>query len=171
MVKYGYVVFPTRDGGNGYLTIAIQRPDKGDTSGAHVAAFALCEPLDLFKKREGCAKANGRLLQRSSNRKERFTSRITFVSNGNWHEVVQTAFETFIAVNGQCNKADPQKLPAWFWRSLNKKTFRFGLASESPYKGYVSAIDSVDSLRVLIETAKAEFNHRVKIRQKNLKKR
>jgi hypothetical protein len=144
MVKYGYVVFPTNKG-KGYLTVAISRPEKGDTSGKHTAAFAFCAPQDPFVKRTGRVKALSKLNSKL---------KVEFVCDGGWHNTLRAAFKEYLTNHS---------VPSWVSRSIKKNTYRFGLSEptfDELSKERVKTLSNQE-LATLLSVAKDEYDRRL----------
>jgi len=150
MVKYGYVVFPTNKG-NGYLTVAISRPEKGDTTGKHVAAFAFCSLEDTFTKKNGRMKAEAKLISKS---------RIEFICNGDWNDVLNTALVEYMFKFDVVDLND--KIPDWLRKGIRKKNYKIGLR---PSVFEITANEQIKQLSnkdlfSLIRIAKKEYSTR-----------
>jgi hypothetical protein len=58
MIKFGYFSAPINSR-KGYVTVAITRPEKDDSTQNHFASFAFCSPKDQFRKSQGRLMAEG----------------------------------------------------------------------------------------------------------------
>ena len=152
MIKYGYIVFGpisiTQDSGwdsqkvwrNGYLTVAIDRLEKGGNK--YKAAFAWCSPRDSFSKKKGRAIAEGTLIK--GKRRNNENEVVEFICEGDWHNVLETAFLDYIGKNS---------IPSWASKAIRRKTYTFGLKnSDRKYQDLIKGL-SADDLKRLVHVA------------------
>lgn len=110
MIKYGYLVAPTKNSRRGVVTVVVNRPGKDNPDQVHTASFAFCSPKDSFRKDRGRQIALSRL------KLGKLT--VNFVHTGTLSQAVEKAI---------IEVASQHHVPNWLNRALSKKTIRFGL--------------------------------------------
>lgn len=103
---------------NGYIIIALHRPNKIDNAQKHIASFCFCSPLDSFKKSIARTIASGRLINRRN--KEGV---VRFKYSGK----ITGAFEMALGLAIQNGLA-----PGWVIRAFKAGNIVYSLREQSP---------------------------------------
>jgi hypothetical protein len=112
MTKFGYFFAQTHKR-SGYVTVAINRPDKDDPNQKHFASFSFCSPKDCFSKTLGRKIAENRLNANKC---------IEIMVSGTVPMVITTAMESAIAQG---------LVPSWVIKAQKRKKLHYGLNHHS----------------------------------------
>ena len=111
MIKYGYFSVASKTNNRKrWVTVALDRPEKGATTQLHKASFAFCSTKDNFVKEIGRRMASGRLLKNKCT--------VEYEYSGDIHKAIVKALETAIQNN---------LVPKWVVKSYGNKTLIQGL--------------------------------------------
>lgn len=121
MIKYGYLVLPGTKR-NRYVTVAVDRPGKDDQAQVHTAAFAFCNPKDMFSKARGRQITAGRLREKKGI--------VQFVHNGTLSKAIECALRTAMFNDGD-KPEDSRLIPPFAARAIRRNRVVFGLGPEA----------------------------------------